>query len=223
MLLLQQCKGQRGEHQQHEQRQADHAAVTAVGLFFHAENVADSVEQRLRRRGGGGQDGLHVRSFHLTELFQSGQGFCVKQGIGSVPPHDEFVAQVLAVFVDRLRHVPQQGMVKQERFDEQLHEIRQVIVPPDMSQLVDENDLDLLRREAGKETHRHQHRRTEQADQHRRVDGPRNEQRDAAPDLQTAAEFGESGVPVGHAVEDRQRPAGTTQLCYAKQPERETE
>ncbi len=64
-------------------------------------------------------------------------------------------------------HPPHGRVVEQQRLDESLEQVHQVIVSADVGQFVCEDGLDLRRRQACQDGGGYQHRRAKHAEHHR--------------------------------------------------------
>ena len=76
----------------------------------------------------------------------------------------EIVAAVLALFPDAARYPPHRRMIEEQHFDDALEEVHEVVVAAHVSQLVREQHLELLRRQTGERTGRHEDHGTQPAD-----------------------------------------------------------
>ena len=77
------------------------------------------------------------------------------------------VATVFPLAADFARHPPDGGMVEQQRLDNRLQEVDDVVVAPDVRQFVGEKRLDLRRREARQGRRRQQHHGLQPANENR--------------------------------------------------------
>ena len=79
----------------------------------------------------------------------------------------EIVAAVLALGANPPRQPPHRRVVEQQRLDQRLQQVDEIVVAADVRELVGEDRLELLRREPGQRARRQQHHRPQPAD-HRR-------------------------------------------------------
>ena len=135
-----------------------------------AEQPANPLQERAAVRG--------QRERHpLTERLEIGK----RAGIGhriATQADREVVAAVLALGADASRQPPDRGVIEEQRFDERLQEVDQVVVASDVRELVRQERLELPGRQAGERAGRHQHDRFDPANNGRNIDGRRFEERD---------------------------------------------
>ena len=109
----------------------------------------------------------------LAQRLDGGQCAGVEHGVAT--GHDrEIVAAVLALGADDPRHPPDRRMIEEQRLDGGLHEVHEVVVAADVRELVRDDGLDLLRREAAEHSARHEKRRLQPADDHRHLHAGRD-------------------------------------------------
>ena len=102
-------------------------------------------------------------------------------------------------------HPPDGGVVEEERFDRGLDQVGEVVVAADVGQLVGEDRLDLLGREASEDAGGEEDDGLEEADDGGDLDEGRFEELDGAAEAEPGGKLGEGGAPgwiVGAAVVD---------------------
>ena len=130
----------------------------------------------------------------LTKRLEIGK----RAGVGdriTTQADGEVVAAVLALRANASRQPPDGGVIEEQRLDERLQEIDQIVVAPDVRELVRQNRLELLGRQAGQRARRHQHDRLDPADDGRNVNAGRFENRDAAREVKAAGEADRHRLP----------------------------
>ena len=104
-----------------------------------------------------------------TQPFELGERRRVGHRIAA-QAHREIVAAVLALDADPARQPPHRRVIEQQRLDERLQQVDEVVVTPDVRELVREDRLELVRRQAGQRARRQQDDRLQPADHRRHVD-----------------------------------------------------
>ncbi len=74
---------------------------------------------------------------------------------------------MLAFVANLLRNPPDRGVIKEEGLQHILQQIDEIIVPPDMCQLMGQDGFELRRTQTGQQSSRHEHHRPGPADDHR--------------------------------------------------------
>ena len=114
-----------------------------------ADQPADTIEQRAARRRQDEGAGIGA------QFLEVGKRLCVGVWV-TTEAHGKVVAAVLAFDADAPRQPPDSGVVEEQRFDERLHEVHEVVVTPDVRQLMRENRLELLGSHPGHRAHGHE-------------------------------------------------------------------
>ena len=172
-------------------------ARRAAGVRRRAEQPADALEERA---AGGGHRQKRLRPGRAAQLLEIGQRVRVGVRIAA-QAHRQIVAAVLALDADPARQPPHRRVIEEQRLDERLQQVDEVVVAADVRQLVREDRLELLRRQSSQRARRKQHDRLEPADHRRHVDERRLEQPDVAGDVQPARQARRDVLPA------RRRPA----------------
>ena len=135
--------------------------------------------------------------------------------------HGEIVAAVFALGADLRRHPPHRRVIEQQRLDHRLQQVDEIVVTADVRELVREDRLQLLGRQARERRRRQQHHRLHPADQRRHHDRARFDDRDGAAKLQSLGDHAGGG-------DDRRRHRGNRvarqaarQHPSAEQPQRQ--
>ena len=115
-------------------------------------------------------------------LFQFDEGPGVRQGI-STDGHHLIIAAKFALHPYPMGDPPDHRMVEQQGFHYGLNKIEEIIVAPDMSQLVNQDRLDLLWSHTDQDPCRHQDHRTQPANDHGHLNQARFQQLYGAADL----------------------------------------
>jgi len=101
-------------------------------------------------------------------LLQHGQSLRVVERITA--NGDRYVvATVLTLHPDPFGYPPDGGVIKQHRFGERLQNVDEIVVAPDVGELVRENRLDLRWCQCGQRRDRKQNRWTQPANNRRNV------------------------------------------------------
>ncbi len=149
-----------------------------------------SIRRRQRQARSGGPHALHVDERRRV------------QARVTAHPHDEIVAAVLTLITHTSRHPPDRGMIEEERFDHALQHIDQVVVATHVRQLMGEQNLELLRREAGERARRYEDDRPQPADHGWHLHDQGFDQSDRAADAETRHESPEDLLQRGGGVAD---------------------
>ena len=96
---------------------------------------------------------------------------------------DEGVAAGFAFAADPARDQPDGGVEEEQRFDEALHQVDEIVPAADVGQLVEQNHFDFVGRLAGERGGRQQDDRAEDADEDGRGDAIADGDGDAAGEL----------------------------------------
>ncbi len=102
--------------------------------------------------------------------------------------HGHVVAAVLALNPNATRDPPDGRVIEQQRLHDALKQVDQVVVPPDVRQLVGQDRLDLLRRQPRRRRDGHEDHRPEPADHHRRGRPDRRQQPHGPADAEMAGQ-----------------------------------
>jgi hypothetical protein len=137
---------------QDNRRQSGEPPGTTPGVRRSAKQSPYALEQRSAR---GGQ---HEPAGPVAQLFEAGERSRVGVRIAA-QAHREIIAAVLALDPDSARYPPDRRMIEEQRLDERLQQVDDVVVPPDVRELVRENRLELVWRETGKRARRQQNDR----------------------------------------------------------------
>ena len=160
-----------------------------------------------RRSGRGGEnagDSVHEVSFscgqggagRLAALLQMEQGAGVRHGVAE-RGHGDVVAETLALPAHDGRDPPDGGMVEQGGLDDPLDEVDEVVVPPHVGELVEQDALDLDGRQSRHQARGEHHDGTEHAPGGGNLQPVGKKQRDASAHAE----------PPGEDVEPRLVPA----------------
>ena len=172
--------GSGGHADQDEQRNTGREpARRAPGVCRDAEQPPDPLQQRSAGRRE------HQIAGCRTQPFELGERRCVRDRVAA-QAHGEIVAAVLPLGANPPRQPPHRRVIEQQRFDDGLEEIDDVVVTPDVGELVREDGFHLVRREAGHGAGRQQHDRLQPADDGRHCNARRLQQPDRAADVQPA-------------------------------------
>ena len=150
------------------------------------EQTLDASEQRAA--------GRRERQLRSTHALESAQRLGIDHRIAR-DRHGEIVTAQLALLADPAGHVPDARMIEEQRLDQALQQIHEVIVTPDVRQLVRENRLDLPRAESGQGAGREQDQRMEPADRGRHLDQRGAHQPHRARDADAARQRLEARLP----------------------------
>jgi len=101
-------------------------------------------------------------------LLQHGESLRVVERIAANGNRD-VVAAVLAFNSNPFRHPPDRGMIKQHRFGERLEHVDEIVVAPNVGELVRENRLHLRWCQGGQRRNGKQNRRAQPANNCRNV------------------------------------------------------
>ena len=102
---------------------------------------------------------------------------------------DERIAAGLALAANPIRDEPHGRVEEQQRFDDSLREIHEVVPTTDVGQLVQQDHFDFVRRPAGERRGRQQNDRPQDADEHRRGDAIADGEADALADAQRSRQL----------------------------------
>ena len=126
----------------------------------------EAAHARQQRSTAGGHRHADVSTSHR---FHVGQRSRVEQRIAA-GQHREIVAAVFAFDADDVRHPPHRRVIEEEALDGRLHEIDQIVVTPDVCELVRDDRFDLARRQAGECRDRQEQHGNDRACHHGHVD-----------------------------------------------------
>ena len=129
-----------------------------------AENPPDSAEQRTARR------------CHRESRARGGGGEVRERGdVGeTIADFDrQIVAAVLALGADSARHPPHGGVIEQQRLDDRLQQVDEIVVAPHVRELVGDQRFDLRRTQPRERRRRQQHHGFHPADHRRHGHGRR--------------------------------------------------
>ena len=154
------CRG----HQQNRDREDTRSQTGADGRPRLAQQPRDAVGQRSAVGGNRGAEMRRAVRFQLRQRARIGE-HVARDGDGHI------VAAQFALGANVPRHPPDRGVVEQQRFGDALQDVDQIIVPPDVRQLMQQQRLQMLGRQTAERAHRDQHHGTQPAD-HRRAPAP---------------------------------------------------
>jgi len=109
-----------------------------------AEQTADTLQQRAAGRGHRGSIEPAERRDRRPERFEVRERVRVRDGIAA-EADGKIVAAVLALDPDPARDPPHRRVVEEQRLDDGLEQVHQVIVPADVRKFMRENRLELRR------------------------------------------------------------------------------
>ena len=150
------------------------ATTTTAATTLHADERDSSISTGVRIRRTRSRRLPPVAATpssgrRIAQFLERRERAGVHDAIGA-DGDDDVVAAELAFEADAPRQPPDGRVIEEQRLDRALEEIDQVVVPPDVRQLVRENRVELGRREAGQHARRNDNRRTDPADERGHVD-----------------------------------------------------
>ena len=131
--------------------------------FRRRENSPNALEE-VAACGG---DAEHRPAF--AQLLERRQRAGVDHAIRA-DGNDDVVAAELTFNADAARQPPDRRVVEEQRLDRALEQVDQIVVPPNVRQLVRKDRVELRRREPRQHAGRNDNRRTDPADERRHVD-----------------------------------------------------
>ena len=149
-----------------------------------------------------------------AELLEIGERARVRDAIAAELDR-EIVAAVLALNPDSVREPPDRRVIEEQRFDDRLQQVDEVVVPPHVGQFVRDHRLELRGRQPGKRARRQQNHRTKPTDDRRHVDDRGFQCTHRARDAQLARHFGDS-----RSQRRRDRARAATPQTFDNEPSR---
>ena len=123
---------------------ASHAGPRPACDDGRAEQPADALQQRS---AGGRHRDVMIRRGPRAQRLEIGQ----RAGVGdriAAQADREIVAAVLALDADAARQPPHRGVIEEQRLDQRLQQVDEIVVAADVRELVREDRFELLRRQA---------------------------------------------------------------------------
>ena len=183
---------QRRDGQRAPRRASARPGRVAGGGTRLAQQPGDAMRQGAAGRG---HDRLELGR---TRRFQLRQGARIGEGI-AVDARRPVVATQLALRANVAGHPPDRGMVEQQRLDDALQDVDQIIVAADVRQFVKQKRFHLFGRQSGERADRHQHDGTKPAHDRGRLHQRRNQEAHRAGDANAGLEAVEGLLPFGGA------------------------
>ena len=153
-----------------------------------ADQAADAVDERAAGRRQ--DEAARIRA----QFLEVGEGFRVSVGIAAEPDR-EIVAAVLALNADPARQPPYGGVIEEQRLDERLEQVDEVVVTTDVRELMRQDRFELLRPHARQRARRHQHDRPQPSDDRGHLDHRRLQEPNRPGDVQALREPGGDVLP----------------------------
>ena len=134
----------------------------------------------------------------LLELFETEQRMDVRLP-AAADADREVVAAVFARVADLPRHPPHRRVIEEQRLDDGLREVHEVVVPPHVRELVRDDRFELRHAQAGEDGRRHDNDRRHVAEDDRHAYADRREDGHRSRDAQPFRQCREPGLtPVRH-------------------------
>ncbi len=189
------CRG----HQQNSDREDTRSHTGADGWPRLAQQPCDAVGQRSTIGGDRGTEMRRAIRFQLRQRTR------IRERI-TADRDGHIVAAQFALGANVPRYPPDRGVIKQQGFGNALQNVDQIIVPPDMRQLMQQQRLQMLRRKTAERSDRHQHHGTQPADHGRHLHQRGDQQSNRTIEANARAEFSESLLPFRRRTPDQHRP-----------------
>ena len=186
------CSGDdEGGHDENAGQPTISASRIAAGQAEEAADAGEHAETRAWRQA------RQPRPRDARGGFSQG---CKRRHVGGPVAADadgDIVTAVLALGPDAARDPPDGGVIEQNRLDEALQQVDQVVVSAEVGDLVGEDGLNVRRGQSRQHAHRHQHRGTQDTHRHGSGEPGRFEQADRSGQAQLPGDPSGGGRELG--------------------------
>ncbi len=187
---------QAGAGQQH--RQSEAAATRRRAL--RVERIDDALHAR-KQHAAAGAERRHRRAetaarLALNPFFEIGQRARVGEALAAADAEHEIVAALLALLAHVRADPVHRRVIEQQRFDDDLDEVGDVVEAAHVSELVRENQFDLRRRKSAEQARRQKNGRLEPADERRRRHLHGGQQTHRAQNAEALTQLDQAQLPI---------------------------